>query len=105
MMTEVRLPSWWIHHLCIVELWVIWIAGDIRKMGTGRIIENGGLCEVVRVNLRVALHIHDQMMCTLAIVWIAVGGILTYPLNSSNFHELTSKLDYLYHVGNSHLNF
>jgi len=70
MMTVVRLPSWWIHHLCIVELWVIWIVGDIRKMGTGRIIENGGLCEVVGVDFRVVLHTHDQMTCALAIVWI-----------------------------------
>jgi len=53
-----------------VELWVIWIAGDIRKMGMGRIVEYGGLCEVVRVDFRVVLHTHDQMTCALAIVWI-----------------------------------
>ena len=47
------------------------MGSDIREMGKGRIVENWGLCEVVRVDLRVFLHIGGQMTCTPTIVWIA----------------------------------
>ena len=76
MMTEARLPNWWIHHMCVVEIWVIWVVGDIGEMGKGRIIENQGLCEVVGVDLRVFLHIAGQMTCTPTIVWIVQIKIL-----------------------------
>src|SRR5258707_12388806 len=76
MMTEARLPNWWIHHMCIVEIWFIWVVGNIGEMGKGRIIENQSLCKVVRVDLRVFLHIAGQMTCTPAIVWIAQIKIL-----------------------------
>src|SRR5260221_8655182 len=70
MMTEARLPNGWIHHTCIVEIWVIWVAGNIGEIGKGRIVENWGLCEVVRVDLRVFLHITGEMSCFPAILCI-----------------------------------
>src|SRR5258707_5214330 len=76
MMTEARLPNWWIHHMCIVEIWVIWVVGNIGEMGKGRIVENRRLCEVVGDTLRVFLHIAGPMTCTPTIVWIAWIKIL-----------------------------